>query len=106
MPQLAAWDAHPEENRAHLKDRMKRLPRNGMKRVKDFFRLSREVPAAVWFIDFGDFVAVGDGMYLSSYLGPDEMEKVEGYEVLCWRNHKGDPKALKKCWRKRGVLRR
>jgi len=50
MPQLAAWDAHPEENRAHLKDRMKRLPRNGMKRVKDFFRLSREVPAAVWFI--------------------------------------------------------
>lgn len=73
MPQLAAWDDHSEESKEHLKQRLSRLPPDGLRRAKHFFRVSREVPAAKWFVNFGNFVAVGNSTYLSSYLGPDEM---------------------------------
>jgi hypothetical protein len=76
MPQLAAWNDHPEESKEHLKERLSRLPPKGLRRVKHFFRVSREVPAAKWFVNFGNFVVVGNNTYLSSYLGPDEMDKV------------------------------
>ncbi len=96
MPQLAAWDDHPEDSKEHLKQRLRRLPPNGLRRVKDFFRPSREVPAAKWFVSFGNFVAVGNNIYLSSYLGPHEMDEVEGYDLRCWRQNKNNPE---KCWR-------
>jgi len=105
MPLLATWDEHPPASKAHLKDRMERLPRpqGGVNRVKAFFRADREVPAAKWYLDFGDFIVVGDGIYLGSYLGPDEMSKVEGYELRCWRQNKAD---ARKCWRNKGTLRK
>jgi len=96
MPQLAAWDDHPKNCRAHLKERLNRLPPDGLRRVKEFFRASRDVPAAKWFVNFGDFIAAGNDRYLSSYLGPDEMDSVEGYDLRCWRQNKSNPE---KCWR-------
>ena len=62
---MAEWDQFPEFLKAHLKSRMKRLtrPKDGVKRVKTFFRAGREVPDGKWYLDFGDFITVGDGIY-------------------------------------------
>jgi hypothetical protein len=83
---------------------MKRLPPNGLKRVKLELRPPSEVPEAEWYLDFGDFIVCGDGIYLSTYLGPEEMAKVQGNDLRCWRNNKGDPKKLKKCWRNKSAV--
>jgi len=105
MPQLATWDEHPHASKMHLKSRMKRLarPQDAIRRIRAYFRADREVPEAKWYLDFGDFIAVGRGMYLSSYFGPDEMSKVEGYELRCWRQNKANPK---KCWRNKSALQK
>ena len=105
MPLLATWDEHPLASRTHLKSRMMRLPRpqDGVNRVKAFFRVNRDVPEEKWYLDFGDFIVVGKRKYLSSYLGPDEMDKVDGYDLRCWQRNKANPE---KCWRNRGTFQR
>ena len=105
MPQLATWDEHPSSSKMHLKSRMRRLarPQDAIRRLKAFFRADREVPETKWHLDLGDFIAVGDGIYLISYLGPNEMGEVEGHEVRCWRRNKAGPG---RCWRNKGTLRK
>jgi hypothetical protein len=105
MPQLAPFDTYPPALQNHLNDRLhRRVPAAGKKRARQFWKASREVPTAKWYHDFGNFVVCGKGTRLSTYLGPDEMDEIEGYALLCWRNNKNSPEKLKKCWRDRGAV--
>ena len=77
----------------------RRVPPDGKKRAREFWKTSREVPAAKWYHDFGNFVVCGRGARLSTYLGSEEMDKIEGYALVCSRNNKNEAKKMKKCWR-------
>jgi hypothetical protein len=110
MSRLATWEAHPEGNedwgKIHLRKRMKeRVPVGGLRKIKQQLPDNSEVPEEKWFLHFGDFVVVGKGVYFSSYLGLNELGKVEGYELRCWWNSRKNPTQLKKCWRNRGMIR-
>ena len=108
MPRLAKWSEYPEGDitygKIHLKARMNRLPDDGLDRVKKELPTGGEVPKEDWYLDFGDFIVPGRGGFIRTYLGPDEMGKVRGYELRCWRNSKNNPAKLKKCWRNRSSL--
>jgi len=101
MAQLDPFDTYPPKLQLHLDQRkQKRVPRGGARILKQFWVASREVPATEkWYYDFGNFIVCGEGRQLRTYLGPDEMRKIEGYALLCWRKNKDNPADLKKCWR-------
>lgn len=97
MGKFARFEDHPENLREKLKQRMhKRITARQLRQHKVSLRPGNFTPDGEWFLFHGDFAAVGNGQFQTSFLGPDELGELWGYDLRCvWNN----PEDYAHCWR-------
>ncbi len=83
MPQIESWPRIPAAIRDHLVERMRdrHISLEDLNQLRVWLETKPNVPAGLWYKDFGSFKLCGEGRYPKTFLLPGQVaagEKLNG----------------------------
>jgi hypothetical protein len=83
MPQIESWPRIPAAIRDHLVERMRdrHISLEDLNQLRGWLETKPNVPAGLWYKDFGSFKLCGEGRYPKTFLLPGQVaagEKLNG----------------------------